>query len=184
MCGCDLCNSNKEVLQLNLNPDGSFPVASEAELKKALARVEFNRAPSVIPKGMTADNYQDMNILPGNRIGWEQKQEHLHRLSDLYTLGYLTEEEYEKRVEWVNNAQTIEQVNIVFTDLRKNILSAEADSYLQPAVVKGSWWMAVLPVLIMFTSGIFAALQKAWLTELILIFGIILSAEVARFYRK
>lgn len=182
MCDCRLCDDKLRVT----NPDGSFPVHSDDELEKikvAIRKLDLSKAPVVIPKGMASDDYQDMNILPGNRIGWEHRQEHLHRLSDLYTLGYLTEEEYEKRVEWVNSAQTVEQVNIVFTDLRKT-LSAEADSYLKPAVVKGSWWMAVLPVLIMFTSGIFAAIQAAWITEIILIFGIILSAEVARFYRK
>lgn len=191
-------------MKLGQNPDGSFQVgyerfliAHEADLKKAtekiekvrddLAKVDFSRAPVVIPKGMTADNYQNMNILPGNRIGWEQKQEHLHRLSDLYTLGYLTEEEYEKRMEWVNNAQTIEQVNVVFTDLReKKILSTEAGSYLQPAAKDSRWvsfWVFMVTG-VMVTTYILLAMMGAWLTELIIIFGSVIFAEAASLYYR
>lgn len=172
-------------------PDGSFPIHSEAELgkiKAAIDRVDFNRVPVVLPKGMTAEDYQNMNILPGNRIGWEKKQEHVHRLSDLYTLGYLTEEEYEKRTEWVNNAQTTEQVNIVFTDLRqkKMTLTAEADSYLKPAGKDSrrvSFWVFMVTGVAISTC-ILLAMMGAWLSELIIISGSIIFAKAAHLYYR
>lgn len=168
-----------------LGPDGSFPIHGEAELEKikaAIRRVDFSKAPVAIPQGMTAGDYQNLNILPGNRIGWEQKQEHLHRLSDLYTLGYLTEEEYEKRMEWVNTAQTVEQVNIVFTDLRRNILTAEAGSYLEPAAVKDSRrLMTIIWMFIIIATGILTAMH-AWAEELVMIAGVVVIAEAPRYH--
>jgi hypothetical protein len=156
-------------------------MASESDLEKVkarLARVDLTGVSHVtaIPKGMTTDDYQTMNIIPGNRIGWETRQEHLHRLSDLYTLGYLTEEEYEKRVEWVNQAQTIEQVNIVFSDLRRTILSEKAAGYLKPPA-EDSWWVSIWVFIatgVMIATYIRLAMMQAWLTELILIAGMII----------
>lgn len=163
------------------NPDGSFSIAYEAELEriqKKIERLSWSQA-SVIPKGMTSDDYQNMCILPGNRIGWQQKQEHLHQLSDLYTLGYLTEEEYDKRAEWVNNAQTIEQVNVVFTDLRKDILTTEAGGYLKPAVKDSGWvsfWTFIITGILVATY-IQLAIMGAWGAELVMIMVTVIILE-------
>ena len=167
-----------------INPDGSFPIVREAELEKAKAVIGDK---TVIPKGMTAGDYQTMNILPGNRIGWQQKQDHLHRLSDLYTLGYLTEEEYEKRVEWVNNAQTIEQVNIVFADLHRNILTVEAGSYLKPVSAKDYWRVSfgvLIMAAVMVAMYTWLAVIQAWNAELILITGVIVITAAASLYHR
>ena len=133
---------------------------------------------TVTPEGMTVNDYQAMRILPGNRIGWETRQKHLYRLSDLYTLGYLTEEEYDKRVEWVNNAQTIEQVNIVFTDLAMSTLSEEASDYLRT----GNSWayenyqmasMHTWFITAMLTMAIADITEELWLAVLVLGIGVI-----------
>jgi hypothetical protein len=58
-----------------------------------------------------------MHLLSTSRIGWETKQEYLHRLIDAYSNGYLTEPEYEARKKHVENAQTEEQIKTAFKDL-------------------------------------------------------------------
>jgi hypothetical protein len=59
----------------------------------------------------------DMNLLPNSRIGWEEKQAHTHRLIEAHSDGRLTNQEYEARMLWISDAQTIEQIKLAFKDL-------------------------------------------------------------------
>lgn len=84
-----------------------------------------------IPKDMTIEHYQGMNLLPGRRIGLGQKEQFIAKLSELYVEGYLTEEEYDKRTDWVNAAQTIEQIEVAFIDLQQALLAVKIKDYLR-----------------------------------------------------
>jgi hypothetical protein len=63
------------------------------------------------------ERYQQMNILPSSRIGWETKQTYTNRLIEAHSDGCLTDTEYEARLTWISNAQTIDQVLLAFKDL-------------------------------------------------------------------
>lgn len=60
---------------------------------------------------------RDMNMLPTTRIGWEQKQTYMDWLARLSAEGYLTAEEYDARMDWLQAARTEEEVKVVFSDL-------------------------------------------------------------------
>jgi hypothetical protein len=62
---------------------------------------------------------KNMHLLDTTRIGYDQKQQHIDRLADLASNGYLTAEEYEARIEWLHNAKTLTDVQLVFKDLPK-----------------------------------------------------------------
>lgn len=125
----------------------SYPVIGKEELEEAKKLMDKDKNLPVnrivnrvdIPENMTAENYLGMKILPGHRIGWEYKQQHIGILSDLYAEGYLTEAEYDKRVEWVNAAQTSQQIGIAFMDLHSSLTKLRVNEYLkkQPEQVKG-----------------------------------------------
>lgn len=89
-----------------------------------------------IPKDMTVEHYQGMNLLPGRRIGLGQKEQFIAKLAELYVEGYLTEEEYDKRTDWVNAAQTVEQIEVAFIDLQQALLSVKIKEYLRDNTVK------------------------------------------------
>jgi hypothetical protein len=63
------------------------------------------------------ERYQQMNVLPSPRIGWETKQAYHDRLIEAHSDGLLTDDEYEARMTWVSNAQTTDQVLLAFKDL-------------------------------------------------------------------
>jgi hypothetical protein len=132
---------------------GSFPIRDEEEIRisKELARIaHVGIAEAImekdkhltkrvdtpqrvdIPPGMTVEHYHGMNIASGHRIGWEYKQQYLAKLGELYAEGYLTEDEYDKRAEWVNEAKTSEQIDLAFLDLQKSLLSVKVNEYLKP----------------------------------------------------
>lgn len=127
-----------------------------------------------IPPNMTTADYHQMNLRPGHRIGLEYKQKHLSALSDLYVEGFLTEEEYDKRVNWVNDAQTSEQVDIAFTDLQRALLKLKVDEYLQPEKKTGQKIPSGIISLFMVISAVFLfgitveAALGVWLAALIL----------------
>jgi hypothetical protein len=100
--------------------------------RNKLPDVTRKRLPAIdIPKNMTPDHYYGMNLLPGHRIGLGVKERYIAILSDLYVEGYLTEEEYDKRTDWVNAAQTSEQIEIAFMDLQQSLLQIKIKDYLK-----------------------------------------------------
>lgn len=60
---------------------------------------------------------KDMNILPGQRISWETRGIFTDRLATFAAEGYLTEEEWEARRNWVLSAKTMEEAEVAFRDL-------------------------------------------------------------------
>lgn len=58
-----------------------------------------------------------MNILPTTRIGWDEKRQYIDRLIEAHTNEYLTDTEYEARMQWISTAQTHDQIKIPFKDL-------------------------------------------------------------------
>jgi hypothetical protein len=58
-----------------------------------------------------------MNIVNGTRIGWDEKQKYQERLAELSAKGYITSEEYEARITWLDNAHTQAEMNAAFQDL-------------------------------------------------------------------
>lgn len=94
--------------------------------------VNRTRLPQVsIPKDMTPEHYQGMNLLPGNRVGEDYRQKYLDKLSELCVNGYITQDEFDRRAEWVNSAQTSEQVEIAFLDLQNALRAMTAKEYFQ-----------------------------------------------------
>jgi hypothetical protein len=63
------------------------------------------------------ERYQQMNLLPSARIGWETKQAYIGRLIEAHSNEYLTDDEYDARFKWVTAAQTEEQIKLAFKDL-------------------------------------------------------------------
>jgi hypothetical protein len=63
------------------------------------------------------ERYQQMNLLPTPRIGWETKQAYIGKLIEAHANEFLTDQEYEARMTWISNAQTEEQVKLAFKDL-------------------------------------------------------------------
>lgn len=144
---------------------GEHPINSYDELlertRKAMAEVKgrrdiiLPRNPAMnipMPPNMGVENYQEMNLVAGHRVGWEYKQAYIHKLAELFAEGYLTEAEYDKRVEWVNAAQTSEQVDVVFADLQRSMLQMKMNEYLLPAEEKTRRWNSQATMLVIFYS--------------------------------
>lgn len=64
-----------------------------------------------------------MNLVSGTRVGWEEKQRYQHWLAELSAKGYLNNEEYEARMEWLEAAKTEDELKIVLHDLPRMPLS-------------------------------------------------------------
>lgn len=116
----------------------SYPIPmSESEIQELRKRFNSNLPAKIVPstvvpfpEGKTSEDYDTMHVLPGNRVGFETKQAYIQKLGDLYAEGYLTEEEYDTRVSWVNISQTQQQIDLVFKDLSAHLLELKAKTYL------------------------------------------------------
>lgn len=139
----------KEIIRLNTGVENLDPEyirsyaellkAAEEKMRKDKANIIMPRNPAVnvpVPDGMTTDSYKEMNLVAGHRVGWDYKQEYLAKLGEMYAEGYITEAEHDKRVEWVNAAQTSEQIDVAFTDLQKAMLDMKMKEYSLPETAK------------------------------------------------
>jgi len=164
-----------------VNPDGSFPITEEGlrAARKILPLKDYTELLRVtmehmekdknrhiilpssvgrefpIPPNMDVEHYQGMKLVPGNRVGWEYKQTYIGKLAELFTEGYLSEEEYDKRVAWINDSQTSEQIDIAFSDLQQALMQMKVKEYLPPATPAAKMpkaWMA-LPLFVIGVIG-------------------------------
>jgi DUF1707 SHOCT-like domain len=168
-----------------VNPDGSFPITEEGLraarkilplkdytelLRVSMEHMEKDKNRHIIlsssvgrefpiPPNMDVEHYQGMKLVPGHRVGWEYKQTYIGKLAELFAEGYLSEEEYDKRVAWVNDSQTSEQIDVVFTDLQNALMQMKVKEYL-PAVNSES------------------KLSKAWLTLPLFLYSVIILGMV------
>lgn len=175
-----------------------YPIVSEEEIKAAKQMVDKdkNLLPRTmhsvnIPKDMTVEHVHEMNLLPGHRIGLEYKEGYIARLSELYVQGYLTEEEYDKRTDWVNAAQTSEQIEVAFLDLQSSLLGLKVKEYLadQTPVNNKSKARFFAPailgyLIIFFCMSIDIAAGGYWAAAILGAELLIFSAIVTRKYRK
>lgn len=120
-----------------------------------------------------------MNLLPGHRIGLGQREQYIAKLSEAYIDGYLTEEEYDKRTDWVNSAQTIEQIEVAFHDLQQSLLNVKIKQYLdEPGKELPN--LAVPNFLFVIIAGVFSfgitieSIAGSWIGALILFTEMIL----------
>jgi hypothetical protein len=60
---------------------------------------------------------KEMNVLSTTRVGWEQKQKYIDWLAQMSAEGYLTEEEYTARMEFLQASRTEEEIKLAFSDL-------------------------------------------------------------------
>lgn len=136
--------------------------AAEEKMRKDKANIIMPRNPAVnvpVPDGMTTDSYKRMNLVAGHRVGWDYKQEYLAKLGEMYAEGYITEAEHDKRVEWVNAAQTSEQIDVAFSDLQRAMLDMKMKEYL-PVETKRTASHAPAPKIVLLyflVTGIFLA---------------------------
>ena len=77
---------------------------------------EPGKQPASGMDGDAAGRIRDMNLLPATRIGWEHRQQYIDRLIEM-SADHLTDEEFQARLEWLQNAKTTEEAKIVFQDL-------------------------------------------------------------------
>jgi hypothetical protein len=77
---------------------------------------EPGKQPASGTDGDAAGRIRDMNLLPATRIGWEHRQQYIDRLIEM-SAEHLTDEEFQARLEWLQNAKTTEEAKIVFQDL-------------------------------------------------------------------
>lgn len=130
------------------NEEGTVDKDKNLPVPREVSRVD-------IPPNMTTDDYHQMNLRPGHRIGLEYKQKYINTLSDLYVEGYLTEEEYDKRTAWVNEAQTSEQVEIAFMDLQRSLALMKVKDYLKPETHKDNIKSTGLVPMFVFICAVF-----------------------------
>jgi hypothetical protein len=94
-----------------------------------------------------ADTYQKMNIIAGNRVGFDIKQKYLDRLAELSANGYLTSKEYDARVDWINNALTSNQLEEAFKDLPSSYhvqqFRKQEKKKPGPYAIVQQWWFCV-----------------------------------------
>lgn len=89
------------------------------------------------PISVTDWEAAQLNILPTTRIGWETKQQYLHQLIDAYSNGYLDEDTFNNRKQWIEQALTKEQVELAVKDLPVlRITGLELAPHLQPKKTK------------------------------------------------
>jgi hypothetical protein len=82
--------------------------------------------------GDAAGRIRDMNLLPATRIGWEHRQQYIDRLIEM-SADHLTAGEFQARLEWLQNAKTIEEAKIVFRDLPSlRVTKTELAPHLRP----------------------------------------------------
>lgn len=65
------------------------------------------------------DPQEELNLLPNVRVGWEKKEQYLHWLAKVASEGHLTSDEWDKRRQYIENAQTEREIKVAFTDLPK-----------------------------------------------------------------
>lgn len=110
---------------------------------------------------------REMNLLDQTRIGYEQKQAYQDWLARLSAEGYLTDEEYSARMDWLFAARTEEEMKLVFRDLpRLKPMGMEpANPNLRPAKAKkkqslsqsvtwaGTWFVFALILMVSSAVG-------------------------------
>jgi hypothetical protein len=121
---------------------------------------------------------RDMNVLSVQRIGWEKKEQYMHHLAKMASEGYLSDEEWDKRKQWIINAKTEVQVKLALNDLPRVDLRT-------PAPVKRHWYERPLPVfsLLVFLTS-FAAQGAAEGQFVLMVWAIIGSIVLSLTYYR
>lgn len=73
-----------------------------------------------------------MNLVSGTRVGWEEKQKYSLWLAELSSKGYLSSDEYDARMAWVEDAKTEQDMKVVLNDLPRMPLSEEYLTTINP----------------------------------------------------
>lgn len=154
--------------------DGSYPIVTYDDLLKA-AQLHMDkdkrnlpaRREMSIPPNMTAEDYQGMNLTEGQRISTDARLTYIEYIMKLAGAGYITPEEEEKRVNWIQDAQTREQAEIAFADLQESLLKLKVEQY-SPSVTREyvsppRLLLTPFLVMIIFTFGMISqALSGQW----------------------
>jgi Domain of unknown function (DUF1707) len=73
-----------------------------------------------------------MNLVAGTRVGWEDKEKYQHWLAELSAKGYLSSEEYDARMDWLEGAKTEDEMKVVLHDLPRMPLTEEYLTTINP----------------------------------------------------
>lgn len=159
----------------------------------ALLRKEYRRM-NGIPLGPVDPNTgkslpaitPEMNVIDGQRIGWERKQEYLYKLGDYASQGYITHAEWAARLKWVENAKTIGDVEKAFSDLALPELESRLEKVKKPVKkpvsVKSRFMAAIVVYDLSFAT--FDAVTGNWWAVLGMILLAVLSLVLAVKFRK
>jgi hypothetical protein len=91
------------------NPEMGKPILAQSTYLSRISEAGVNE--------IARRNAKEMNVLPTIRVGWEQKQKYTDWLAQMSAEGYLTEEEYHARMEFLQAARTEEEIKLAFADL-------------------------------------------------------------------
>jgi hypothetical protein len=98
---------------------------------------ELEKRMRILNSAANRQRAKDMNLLDSPRVGWEQKKTYQDHLAELSANGYLNAEEYQARMEWLQDAKTEAEMKIVFTDLPSvRVTKVELAPYLKRPPVK------------------------------------------------
>lgn len=92
-----------------LNPENGNPILAQSVYLSQISEVGLNE--------IARRKAKDMNVLSTTRIGWEQKQKYTDWLARMSAEGYLTEEEYHARMEFLQSSRTEAEIKLAFNDL-------------------------------------------------------------------
>lgn len=71
----------------------------------------------VTSQGMVIQEGDSVNLLPNSRAGTEIRQRYINHLTDMHSQGYLPDDEYEKRLELAQRADTVKFLGHLIHDL-------------------------------------------------------------------
>jgi hypothetical protein len=101
---------NGMILNPMLNPEAGKPITAQSQyLPSRISELGMNE--------IARRKAKEMNVLNTTRVGWEQKQKYIDWLAQMSAEGYLTEEEYNARMEWLQTSRTDEEIKLAFSDL-------------------------------------------------------------------
>jgi hypothetical protein len=95
-----------------LNPEPGKPITGQSLYTSIPSRIS-----EIGMNEIARRQAKEMNVLSTTRIGWEQKQKYIDWLTQMYTEDYLTEEEYNARMEFLQASRSEEEIKLAFHDL-------------------------------------------------------------------